>query len=419
MSGEKKIDFIVGAERKLADILDRGEVTRLLAGIVGTGTRFAAVHDGRGAPLWSSGAPGAEVPETRQLLLEGEPVGAVVVADRPERRAAVADLLRDVLSLVITANLKRMLATEAHTSVVNQSYEELVATNERLRASEARYRELAESLEIQVAERTAELKRAYAVLLQKEKMVSIGQLAAGVAHEINNPLGYVTSNLGTLRTYMERCAEMLRLCRSSAAPPALNERWRELKLDAVLADAGTLIQESLEGSARAARIVADLRGFSHIDDAEASPVELTRELDLTLSVLAHEIPPDACVLRRYKTLPPVVANPALVCQVFYNIIRNALQARPRGLVLDLSAEETEAGIRIRIADNGPGIDPSIINRIFEPFFTTRDVGAGTGMGLAVAYEIMATHGGSIEVESEPGAGAAFTVLFPQGGRRHG
>jgi len=118
-------------------------------------------------------------------------------------------------------------------------------------------------------------------------------------------------------------------------------------------------------------------------------------------------------------LPPVVANPALVCQVFYNIIRNALQARPRGLVLDLSAEETEAGIRIRIADNGPGIDPSIINRIFEPFFTTRDVGAGTGMGLAVAYEIISSQGGSIEVESEPGAGAAFTVLFPQGGRRHG
>ncbi|HEX8960201.1 MAG TPA: HAMP domain-containing sensor histidine kinase, partial [Geobacteraceae bacterium] len=140
--------------------------------------------------------------------------------------------------------------------------------------------------------------------------------------------------------------------------------------------------------------------------------DLNAEVDRTLSVLDHEIPEDAEIVKDYHPLPRVCCNPALICQVFFNIIQNALQARKSGLRLTISTRRDSSGIRISFADNGPGIPDGIRNRLFEPFFTTREVGAGTGMGLAVAYDVVTRYGGTIEAESLAGGGALFTITLP-------
>jgi signal transduction histidine kinase len=315
-----------------------------------------------------------------------------------------------------------MLTTEIHTRVVNQSYEELLEANRKLSLSEKKYRDLAENLEALVQERTTALKRTYARLIQQEKMASIGQLAAGIAHEINNPLGFILSNLQTLQKYAGRFDEMLAFFRSEVGKgtaagelkPAAAEKWQTLKLDYILADLPELLGQSIAGADRVRKIVADLRGFSHIDDADEGLVDINVEIERTLSVLTHEIPPCARIVTEFGALPAIVGRPALLCQAFLNIIRNALQARPAGLVLTIRSEFAAGSARLTFADNGPGLAGDIQSRIFEPFFTTRDVGQGMGMGLTAVYDIVTGCGGTIEVETAPGLGTSFILQLPAG-----
>jgi two-component system NtrC family sensor kinase len=419
------LDYVVGAEKKIGDLLSGAEVMPLLEGVVKAGASGAAVRDLFGRELWACGLSVREGDDTEEaaVCLEGEEVGRVSVAAGGRDRASLsglAGLLAVTVQTMMHTNLKRMLTTETHTAVVNRSYEELLQTNRSLAASEARYRELAENLEKKVLERTEDLKRTYARLLQREKMASVGQLAAGVAHEINNPLGFIVSNLHTLRKYVARYEEMLEYYRTSFEEGGAGARarelsrgkWRQLKLDVITGDTGELIGQCLHGAERVRKIVSDLKGFSHIEEVGEIPVELHNEIDRTLSVLAHEIPGDAEIIRDYRPLPAFVCNPALLCQVFLNIVLNALQARPAGLRLAVSTDLAEDRLRIIFSDNGPGIPAEIADRIFEPFFTTKDVGKGTGMGLTVAYDVITGYGGTIEVKSKPGQGAAFIVELP-------
>ena len=434
MDSVQSIEFVVGAEKRLVDILNENEVMPLLQSALQAGLSAVALLDVADFPLWSCGedpvvfaraaACGYQV-ESCPLFLEGEPVGRLCFALADDDRLLLKTTARVVagaVGTIMTANLKRMLTTEIHTRVVNQSYEELLETNRKLSLSEKKYRDLAENLEVLVQERTSALKRTYAKLIQQEKMASIGQLAAGIAHEINNPLGFILSNLQTLQKYAGRFAEMLAFFRSEVGKntaagelkPAAEEKWQKLKLDYILADLPELLGQSIAGADRVRKIVADLRGFSHIDDADAGLVDVNVEIDRTLSVLAHEIPPCARIVREFAALPAIAGRPALLCQAFLNIIRNALQARPEGLVLTIRSEFAAGLARLTFADNGPGLAGDIKSRIFEPFFTTRDVGQGMGMGLTAVYDIVTGCGGTIEVETAPGRGTSFILQLPAG-----
>lgn len=424
MGPDDAIRYVVGQEKRIIDILHDNDVLPLLKAVVKAGASAAFVQDDQGKVLWA--ADGANVSDSRawefSLLLEGEPCGRVVLAGRRAESLlweAAGRILQTALDCAVKSALKRMLTTETHTAVVDLSYLELKEKNEKLLASESRFRELAESLDRKVKERTEELRRAYAHMLQQEKLVSIGQLAAGVAHEINNPLGFIISNLTTLERYTDRFREMLRLFQKATNDKAVGERWAELKMDYTIDDTMALLRQTLEGARRAAKIVKDLRGFSHIDDGPASSIDVNEEIERTMSVLRQTIPSDAKIEYDLQKVPLITAHAASVCQVFYNLIHNALQARPVGLVLRIMTRSADGTVSIIIADNGPGIPENIKERIFDPFFTTKEVGQGTGMGLTVVYEIMREHGGSVSAVNEPSGGAAFTVTFPTTEAVHG
>jgi signal transduction histidine kinase len=257
-------------------------------------------------------------------------------------------------------------------------------------------------------------------LLQSEKMASIGQLAAGVAHEINNPIGYVHSNLGTLQEYIGALfalVEAHEAALQASDPVACREEVRakrdRLDIDFIIGDLPKLLAESREGIERVTKIVHDLKDFSHTGRDEAMrPSDLHRGLESTLNIVWNDLKYKVRLEKHYGELPLVECHQSEINQVLMNLLINAGQSiTERGsIVIATGAENNEAWISI--ADSGCGIAADALQRIFEPFYTTKPIGRGTGLGLAIAYSIIAKHHGRIEVTSKPGAGSAFRVVLP-------
>lgn len=269
----------------------------------------------------------------------------------------------------------------------------------------------------QLTEAYAELKAAQARILQSEKMASIGQLAAGVAHEINNPIGFVASNLRTLEKYVDRLLGFVEAAGAAVAGGGgtavpLASLRRDLRIDRIVADAKSLIRESLEGAERVGRIVRDLKAFSRVDEAQWKMADVNECIESTLAIAWNELKYKAVVKKDLGAIPRTRCNPQQLNQVFMNLLVNAAQAiEKHGEISIRSWQEGEA-ICVSIADTGSGIRPEHLNRIFEPFFTTKEVGKGTGLGLSITYDIVKKHGGEILVESEVGSGSTFTVRIP-------
>ena len=264
----------------------------------------------------------------------------------------------------------------------------------------------------------ARLKEMGSQLLQAEKMASIGQLAAGVAHEINNPIGFINSNLGTLRKYVDNLLQLLNAYGplEAAAATELRQQVEEAKrkadLEFLRQDVGGLIAESMAGAARVQRIVQLLRDFSHPGESEWRQADVHAGLESTLGVAWNEIDPKAEVVRDYGELPPVECLPSQLNQVFLNLLVNAAQSMEQRGQITLRTRHEGDWVSIAVSDTGGGIAPENRERVFEPFFTTRPVGKSTGLGLSLAYGIVRQHGGRIDVDSEPGKGSTFTVRLP-------
>jgi two-component system NtrC family sensor kinase len=265
------------------------------------------------------------------------------------------------------------------------------------------------------------LEEAHNQLLQSEKLASIGQLAAGVAHEINNPIGFVNSNLGSLKNYVDQLMSLIDDLSTTMEPllagnPEVKKNVDALKrkadLDFLREDIGALITESIDGTTRVRQIVQDLRDFSRTGEIAMEWVDLHAGLESTLNVVANEIKYKAEVVRDYGTLPRVECRPSQINQVFMNLLVNAAQAIPQKGKITLKSGTADDQVWISVSDTGSGIPPEIMARIFDPFFTTKPVGKGTGLGLSVSYGIIEKHGGRIEVASQPGEGTTFTVWLP-------
>jgi signal transduction histidine kinase len=253
-----------------------------------------------------------------------------------------------------------------------------------------------------------------AQLFQQEKMASIGQLAAGVAHEINNPMGFVISNLGTLEKYIARFDEYLgildRTC-GEALSQVSAERSR-LKIDYLIQDTHLLLEECLGGAIRVKEIVQNLKSFSRIDQPGCHQTDINQCLESAITIAWNEIKYMAEIVKELSKLPPVTCNPQQINQVFLNLLKNAAQSIELPGAITLRSWCSADSVYVSVTDTGRGIPQENRSRIFEPFFTTKEVGKGTGLGLSISYDIIAKHGGEITVQSQVGIGSTFTVRLP-------
>ncbi|HEX5686885.1 MAG TPA: ATP-binding protein [Ideonella sp.] len=267
-----------------------------------------------------------------------------------------------------------------------------------------------EALQTEISER----KHLQAQLVQQGNLASIGQLAAGVAHEINNPIGFIFSNFGTLEHYLDHLFRLLAAHERAEPAASLRSLYEELQIDYLKEDVPMLMRESKDGILRVRQIVQDLKDFSRVDSAQQfQPAQLHQGIDSTLNVVANEIRYQADVVKEYGQLPPVECLASQINQVVMNLVVNAAHAMGsnRGrIVIRTGATADEAWFEV--ADNGSGIPPEVLPQIFDPFFTTKPVGKGTGLGLSLSYGIVQKHRGRISVDSEVGRGTTFRVTLP-------
>ena len=281
--------------------------------------------------------------------------------------------------------LLRTLANQSAIAIENaQAFDEIAKLNE--------------TLEARVEERTLELRDTQAQLVQSEKMRSLGQLVAGVAHELNNPIGFVHANLQLLEDYVER------LTRSEPG----DER-RVKARDAI----EKLLGRSREGTERVKQIVQDLRTFSRTDQADLQQVSLNEEIDRTLTLMEPRLKGGVEVERDYGELPQVRCFAGQLNQVFMNLLMNACDAMEGRGRITVRTRAVDEGVQLDFEDDGPGMPEDVRMRIFEPFFTTKPVGQGTGLGLSLSHGIIERHGGAMEVASVPGQGTTFTLHLPE------
>lgn len=284
-----------------------------------------------------------------------------------------------------------------------------------------------EHLEHLVAQKTRELVETYADLkkvhnqmLEQEKMASIGQLAAGVAHEINNPAGFIGSNLGSLQKYVNKLIEGLAFMEQSLKKidnaelqAEVKTKKRQLKLDFVQEDINDLINESKDGIDRIATIVRNLKSFSRAKSDKQEPIDLQEALESAINIAWNEIKYKAKVKKEYQTLPLVTCFPQQLGQVFVNLLVNAAQAIEDQGVITLKTRREKNWAVVEICDTGSGITEEHLAKLFEPFFTTKEVGKGTGLGLSICHDIIQKHHGLIEVDTTPGIGTCFTIKLPE------
>ncbi len=281
-------------------------------------------------------------------------------------------------------------------------------------------REFAQSnAELQLV--NSKLEQSQLQLLQSEKMAAIGQLAAGVAHEINNPIGFVNSNLGALKGYVEEfiflidAYERYADANGTATDQALQAVREKVDIAFLRDDVVALLGESRDGLERVRKIVQDLRDFSRIDSPDWQEADLNAGMESTLNVVWAELKYKAEVVKRYGELPPVRCHLGQINQVFMNLLLNAAQAIEGQGKITLSSGVEGLWAWVSVEDTGNGMTPAVMKRIFEPFFTTKPVGKGTGLGLSLAYDMVKKHGGRIDVTSEPGQGTCFQVWLPVAG----
>ena len=299
------------------------------------------------------------------------------------------------------------------------------ATQEALVESNRRLDELNKTLDQKVQERTRVLQNVQSQLLQSEKFSAIGQLAAGIAHEINNPIGYINSNLQTLEKYVVHYTHLLGVL--NKLEKALKDKnqdrvslviasWEkfrdETNFSFIENDIGDLIKESREGTENMRKIVADLCVFASPDKGQAISVNLETLMESVVNIVWNEIKYKAQLRKDYNNVPPIICNPQKIGQVFVNLLTNAAHAIKGKGFITIKTYAKDEYVCVDITDTGCGIPPENVSKIFDPFFTTEPVGRGVGLGLSISYDIIRRHGGNITFFSKVDEGTTFTVMLP-------
>ncbi|MBY4771126.1 histidine kinase [Burkholderia ambifaria] len=393
----------------------------LIMGIAITGMHYTAMAAAHFAPDARCGAAnGIDGPwlATTIALFTTATLIVTLLVSRFDARTTFLRGMTDTLERLV-----RVRTAELETAL--RRYEQTTAMLQRTRENMATEIDERKATQIRLEQEKDEQRRllraleeTHVQLLQSEKLASIGQLAAGVAHEINNPVGFISANLNTLKTWVRSLLDVI-AAHEAALPQlepaqrdALAAMGRAADLDYVRDEIATLIDESIDGALRVRRIVQDLRDFSRPGSGEWCVADIHAGLESTLNVVHNELKYKADIVREYGDLPPVECLPSQLNQVFMNLLVNAAHAIPERGVITIRTSSDDEQVSIAISDTGTGMTPDIVRRIFDPFFTTKPVGQGTGLGLSVSHGIVERHRGAIDVTSEPGRGTTFRIRLP-------
>lgn len=307
------------------------------------------------------------------------------------------DAARRLVEFVLSYVGKYRLAASVHLDATEAGYAELQRQHEALKLSEQRYRDLSGSLQQRVDEQVATIKETQQQLYDSARLRSVGQLAAGVAHEINNPIGFISSNLTVAQEYLGELVEKL---------PA------DQRDDFLIGDFAQLLEESSAGARRIAAIVADLKTFSNINQEPCQNCDIDALMATAIRLIQAEFGTSVEIDLVQGDVQSLLGYPARLSQAFFNVLANAAQAvNDKGNVTVHSRSLEGGAIEVTIYDSGSGMSQEVVERVFEPFFTTRDVGAGTGLGLTVARDVALAHRGSIQLESVAGEGTRVRLVL--------
>jgi len=347
----------------------------------------------------------------RKIVTEFPDVAVIMVSgiDRPQR---VIDMLR----IGAFDYLLKPCDLDALQLCVERALE-----RRTLLRNGKRYKRDLERRNTELAAQKAELERLQAQLVQSEKMASIGQLAGGVAHELNNPAGFIYSNMESLAQYTSDLNRLL-AAYDRQAPSSGSEVdaiKREIRYESLLTELTSIVEDCQEGARRIRDIVLNLRTFSRLDEAELKRINIHAGIEATIRLLSQYFNSNHVTLKReYAELPLVECCAGQLNQVWMNLLTNAAQAIGDGVgEVKIETALRNQTVIVRISDTGHGIAPEHLERIFDPFFTTKSIGEGTGLGLSISYGIIAGHGGSLTVESGPGKRTTFTTLIPLEAKR--
>ncbi len=388
---------------------------------------------------------------------KGFALGAVDYITKPFNPAIVLSRIRVQIELkrarddVRQANEeleKKIYDRTRQLFIVNQdltllNQQQALMNKELQRANDELQKEIVqrEQTELQLKEKNAEIAKAYSELkkaqsqiVQQEKMALIGLLVAGVAHEVNNPMAFVISNLELMKDYFAKLTEFIyqqeraleemlqigekdeKYDQMQAVAAGVHKTKQKMKIEYLIEDGKGLIEETAEGAGRVKNIVQDFKAFSRSDHGE-SLLDINEGLKKTLNLIKNEIKYKADVELDIGEVPLILGNSGQLNQVFLNLLLNAAQAIEEHGIIRVETRTGEDGIYVVVADTGKGIPVEFADKLFEPFFTTKEPGKGTGLGLSVSYDIVKKHGGELTFESEPGKGAAFKIFLPLEHRR--
>ena len=336
-------------------------------------------------------------PETAVIMISG--------IDRPQR-------VRDALRIGASDYLIKPCDLDVLTLSVERALERRL-----LQRTTATYKAHLENQNVELANSKTELERLQAQLVHTEKMASLGQLSAGIAHELNNPAGFIYGNVDILRDYLKDLERLLKIYDEIDLPPeaavSVAALKTEINYEKLSGDLGSILTDCREGAQRICDVVKNLRLFSRLDEAELKKIDIHEGLDSTIRLLSRYYSSGKIVLRRdYADLPMVNCYAGQLNQVWMNLLGNAAQALNNQGEVSVSTRIDDDWISVVISDTGSGIIEEDLPRIFDPFFTTKPVGEGTGLGLSISYGIIVRHGGAITVKSEVGSGTSFTVKIP-------
>src|SRR2546421_5080983 len=353
--------------------------------------------------------PGLSGTELLRKIVERYPDTAVIMISGVDRTQRVIDTIR--------VGASDYLVKPCDLDVLSLCVERALERRALLRKAR-HYKHDLEERNLELANQKAELVRLQAQMVQSEKMASLGLLAAGVAHELNNPAGFIYSNVDVLKDYVGRLAKCLRAYDEMSLTAEDRARVAELKeqidYENIMSDLDSTLSDTYIGAERIRDVVQNLRLFSRLDEAEIKRVDLHEGLEATIRLLSRFFKSGRItVTRDYGDLPPVTCYAAQLNQVWMNLLVNAAQA--------IGDDEGEvriitrcygAKVTVTVVDTGKGISPENLKRIFDPFFTTKPVGEGTGLGMSISHGIVEQHGGTIAVDNIPGVGTTFTITLP-------